>query len=260
MKYKYFYILSLQYLGFRYHGWQKQPNVKTVELMLEKTLKTVLGHNKFKLLGSSRTDAMVSANCHKSEIFINEDINTEKIIEDLNSNLPADIKALNLEQTDNNFNIINSSKFKIYTYTFSNEKKANPFSAPFIANFQSQLDIELMKKGAYLFQGTHFFKRYCYKPDSKKDFVREIFKCEIIDNTEFTASFFPSKSYQIVVSGNGFLHHQVRLIAGALIRLGLHEISLIELKDSLKEEKYKPYPVGFVAPASGLMLQNINFD
>ncbi len=36
--YNYFYVIKIQYLGYRYHGWQKQPNFKTVHLMIDKTL------------------------------------------------------------------------------------------------------------------------------------------------------------------------------------------------------------------------------
>ncbi len=60
MSYKYTYILHLQYLGFRLHGWQKQPNLITGHLLLDKTLKFVLNGIRFKTLGVGRTDAKVS--------------------------------------------------------------------------------------------------------------------------------------------------------------------------------------------------------
>ena len=57
----FYYLIKIQYLGYRFHGWQKQPNLKTVELMLQRTLKYVLQEQKFKILGAGRTDAMVSS-------------------------------------------------------------------------------------------------------------------------------------------------------------------------------------------------------
>ena len=56
-----YYLVHIQYLGFRFHGWQRQPGVKTVESMVVKTLAFILGHEDFKILGAGRTDAMVSA-------------------------------------------------------------------------------------------------------------------------------------------------------------------------------------------------------
>jgi tRNA pseudouridine38-40 synthase len=69
---QYYYLIHIQYLGFRFHGWAKQPNVKTVHQFIDKTLPYVLGHNDFKTLGSSRTDAMVSANHFVLELFLKE--------------------------------------------------------------------------------------------------------------------------------------------------------------------------------------------
>ena len=56
---KYYYVITIQYLGYRFHGWQKQPDVKTVHLMIDRTLNFILEGKKFKSLGSGRTDAMV---------------------------------------------------------------------------------------------------------------------------------------------------------------------------------------------------------
>ena len=51
---RFYYLLKIQYLGFRYHGWQKQPKLLTVERMLQRTLQFVLQRNTFKLLGSRK--------------------------------------------------------------------------------------------------------------------------------------------------------------------------------------------------------------
>ena len=46
----YYYLIEVQYLGFRYHGWAKQPNVKTVQGMINRTLKFILGDLAFKTI------------------------------------------------------------------------------------------------------------------------------------------------------------------------------------------------------------------
>ena len=257
---KFYYIIHLQFLGFRYHGWQKQPGVKTIQHMLDRTFITVLGHENFKTLGTSRTDAMVSANHHACELFLSEEIDIEKLVFDLNQNLPQDIKVTKVEQTDSSFNIINDSKEKEYHYYFSFGEKAHPFCAPFMTNIKNNLNIEMMKESALLFQGEHFFKRYCYRPQNKTHFVRSISQCYIKENDILTANFFPKNSYVLVVKGSGFLHHQVRIMAGALIKVGLGELSKEDIIESLKETNEGDYPIGFVAPSSGLILNQINFN
>jgi len=64
-----YYLIEIQFLGYRFHGWQKQPKLKTVHLMIDRTINYVLENNKFKTLGTGRTDAMVSANQTAFELF-----------------------------------------------------------------------------------------------------------------------------------------------------------------------------------------------
>lgn len=47
---KYYYLVHIQYLGFRFSGWAKQPKVKTVHYMIDKTLLWVFGHENFKTM------------------------------------------------------------------------------------------------------------------------------------------------------------------------------------------------------------------
>ena len=36
---RYYYLVKFQFLGYRFHGWQKQPKTKTLHLMIDRTLK-----------------------------------------------------------------------------------------------------------------------------------------------------------------------------------------------------------------------------
>lgn len=256
MKEEFHYLFKFQYLGFRYHGWQKQVNVKTVQLMLEKTLTFILERKDFKVLGASRTDSMVSAMESACKLTLPIDCEPEELLEALNKNLPADIKGLSLDRASAKFAIINHPKTKTYYYLFSNEEKAWPFAAPFMCNILQPLDIAAMQEGAKLFQGRHHFEAYCYKPNPQKVFERTVEFSEISENTLLSANFFPPKTYLYTVKGEGFMRHQIRLMMGALFRLGRGEITLNDIQDSLRAGAS---PVGFVAPASGLILGKLDF-
>ncbi len=104
---QYYYLIHIQYLGFRYHGWFKQPGLKTINSMIDKTIEFVLGHAGFKTLGCSRTDARVSANHSAFELFVDEPLDEKLFLTDFNHNLPNDIRALKIEKRDQNFSIIN---------------------------------------------------------------------------------------------------------------------------------------------------------
>ncbi len=258
MKIQYYYLIQIQYLGFRYHGWLKQPGLKTVEFMVRKTLAFILGQGEFNILGTSRTDSKVSANHSAFELFTNTPLHTEPFLMELNLNLPNDIRALKITPVDKTFNIINSPRVKEYLYLFSFGEKPHPFSAPLISSFQEHLDIDMMKQGAQLFLGMHDFRRYCTKPKPGTQFQRDVLVSQIEENTAFSASFFPEQSYAYRIQSKGFMRNQVRLMMGQLLSLGRGEIGLIDIKATLAGKDNRS--LRHIAPASGLILNKIEFD
>ena len=256
---KYFYVINIQYLGYRFHGWQKQPNVKTLHLMVDRTLNFILEGRYFKSLSSGRTDAMVSAESAAFELFLHEPIEDEiAFLELFNLNLPQDIRALDIKEVDDKFNIIQHSKIKEYLYLFTYGEKCHPFCAPIMTTILDVLDIELMKQGAKLFEGENYLKSYCYKPTDKGIYTREILTCELVENTIYTANYFPKQSYILRVRGKGFMRNQIRLMMGTLIDLGKGKLSLEDIRFSLLPNSI--VKMDYIAPASGLILNKIEFE
>jgi len=259
MKYSKNYVVCLQFLGFRFSGWQKQKNAKTLHEMVDKSLSYALGNDEFKTLGVGRTDAKVSANSYYFQLFMNTELIEDSFLSVFNENLSPDFRALSMKQVDASFNILNAAKQKEYHYYFSFGDKNHPYAAPFLTNIMDDLDIETMQKGANLFKGEHFFDKYCTKPSAKTILKRTIDSCEIVENTILKANFFPKKSYVLKVKGKGFLRYQIRLIMATLFELGKGNLTLEFIEDSLKEDNDKKY-LRNIAPASGLQLYNVELD
>ena len=159
------YLIEIQYLGFRYHGWQQQPGVITLEKMVRKTLNYILGSRRKKVLSAGRTDAMVSAFSTYIELILEKNaINQKEFLSDFNKNLPPDIRALAICQVDDDFNIIQHPKLKEYIYLFSFPEKNHPFCAPFLTTFQADLDLDSMKKAAQLFEGENDLRSFIHLP------------------------------------------------------------------------------------------------
>lgn len=254
------YLIEVQYIGYRFHGWMVQPGLKTVQGMINKTINFVLGGEvKYKTLGTSRTDTYVSANHSAFELFVWKELDEEEFFQLFNENLPNDIRALRIRKVDDKFNIIKSSKSKEYQYLFSFGEKKHPFCAPFMTNFLGELNLELMSEGAKLYVGEHYFGRFCKQPKEGVSLIRKIDYCEIKENDQITASFFPEKSYILHVHGKGFMRHQVRMMMGTLIMLGRGELELNDIKEALLPQDDKTQ-LGYVAPASGLNLNAISYD
>ncbi|MBT8321417.1 MAG: tRNA pseudouridine(38-40) synthase TruA [Eudoraea sp.] len=256
---RHYYLLRIQYLGFRYSGWQRQPGQKTVEGMLLKTLKFVLPGRQYKILGSSRTDSRVSSLDGAFELFLEgqplTDENTFK--QDLNLNLPPDIRILQISKVSQAFNIINDASYKEYHYLFAYGEKLHPFCAPIMAGFNGDLDIPLMQQGAALFCGTHNFSSFTTRDQKGNRLKRTVTHSQLLPNTDFTASFFPDKSYVLQIGGHGFVRYQVRMIMGALVSLGCGKLSLDQLSKSLIEPE--TLELTYIAPGSGLHLHQLQF-
>lgn len=257
-KNNFYYLIHLQYLGFRYHGWQRQPGVKTVQHMVEKTLQFVLKHTDFKILAAGRTDAKVSAEKAAFELFIDTPLDCEWLLEEMNLNLPGDIRLLSVEEVDQVFNIIQNPRVKEYTYLFSHGSKNHPFCAPFMVSVPEHLDIQGMEEAALLFAGIHDFKAFCTSPSEDTQTEREVILSQVEINTEYTANFFPAKSFIYRVKGKGFLRHQIRMMMGALFAVGKGELSQETIFSALQGRITQP--LAPMAPPSGLMLRDIKFS
>jgi len=258
MKKQYYYLVHIQYLGFRFHGWAKQPNVKTLHQMTDKTMFFMFGEGKTKTIGCSRTDSKVSANHFVFELFIDEPIlDFDQFIKDFDSNSPNDIRGIKIEETTADFNIIQSAKMKEYVYLFAFGEKAHPFAASLVTTVPEKLNLELMIKGALLFEGEHNFARYCTKPSPNTNFVRTITYCKIEKNESYTANFFPKQTYLLRIKSKGFLRYQVRLIMGQLFKLGREEITLNDIKESLTGVNTNH--LNEIAPQSSLILESVEF-
>jgi len=256
---KYFYVITIQYLGYRFHGWQKQPDVKTLHLMVDRTLNYIMEGKYFKSLSSGRTDAMVSAESAAFELFLREPLeDQEAFLKLFNKNLPQDIRALSIREVDAAFNIINHSKVKEYLYLFACGEKCHPFCAPIMTTILDDLDIELMKQGAKLFEGENYLKTYCYKPTDNGVYTRTILTCELSENTIYKANYFPEKSYILKVRGKGFMRNQIRLMMGTLIDLGKGKLTLKDIEKTLIPGN--TIRMEYIAPASGLILNKIEFE
>lgn len=252
------YLIRLQYLGFRYHGWQFQPDVKTVEGQIRKTLRFVLPDIRAKVIAAGRTDAMVSVDETYVELFVYEADIPEGFFEFFNENLPPDIRALSIEKVDKKFNVITHPKTKEYIYLFSKEEKFHPFCAPLLIQMPTSIDVEVMKMGAKSFEGKHDFFSYTFRPKPTTDTNGEIYLCEIVKNEVYEANFFPAETFLLRVKGRGFKRHQIRLMMGALIDLGMGKIDLDFLKETL--DGSKNIKLEHIAQASGLILKSIELE
>jgi tRNA pseudouridine38-40 synthase len=250
------YLFSIQYLGLRYHGWQKQPGVKTIQGSLEKAFRYILGHEDFTILGASRTDSGVSCNRGAFELFLKHEVSSD-LVGKINAYLPSDIRILEMKTVSLDFNIIQDVAWKEYHYHFAFGEKFHPFAAGNLTFFEGFPDVELMKEGAKCFVGKYDFRRFCSIDKVTENYVREIFETKITNHPFAGQGFIPESAFTFSVKGAGFLRYQVRIMMGALLDLGLGKISLEELIGAFDSKESGP--IAIAVPAYGLVLEKVEF-
>ena len=109
------------------------------------------------------------------------------------------------------------------------------------------LDVEAMRRAAAHFLGEHDFSAFCGNPKMKKSTVRFVRSVDIKTIGE---------EIRIYVTGNGFIHNQVRIMAGTLIEVGRGERTPDSIPALFGGKRAE---AGFLAPAQGLCLMEVTY-
>ncbi len=200
-------LLTLQYDGTAFHGWQVQPNASTVQQELCNAFKRLSGNDE-NIIGCSRTDAGVHAKMFCCNVRTECNVATEKIPDALNFYLPSEIAVYDCKEVDYDFHARYDCKGKEYVYLIYNGKYRNPFYENKAMFYPYEIDAEMLDNEAKAFIGTHDFSSMCSAGTDIEDKVREIYDCSVTRNKDLI---------EIRVSGNGFLYNMVRIIVGTLL-------------------------------------------
>lgn len=239
--------LDICYDGTRYRGWQRLPGKDdTIQGKLETALSRILGEP-IEISGSGRTDAGVHAQGQVANFHCRSAMPCEEILSQLRQYLPEDIGILRCKEVSERFHARLNAKEKTYLYRIHNSQMPCVFTRRFVAVMPEKFDLAAMRRAAALLEGEHDFSAFCGNPQFKKSTVRFIRSVEIRKEGEELLLFF---------TGNGFLHHQVRILVGTLVEVGRGERavdSILALFGGKRSE------AGFLAPAQGLCLMEVTY-
>ena len=118
--------MTIAYRGTRYHGFQRQPNARTVQGELETQLSRVL-NGPVTVYGCSRTDTGVHANEFVLHLHTEREIRCKNLTRAVNGYLPDDISVLQCEDTNADFHARFDCKGKEYLYRIHCHESKNPF-------------------------------------------------------------------------------------------------------------------------------------
>jgi len=238
------YFIELSYSGKMYHGWQIQPNAKSVQEMLEKALSLLLGE-KIAVVGCGRTDAGVHASQFFLHFEVSEKVDVVQLEFKLNAFLPNDIAIHQIFIVKNDAHARFDAVFRSYEYRISLGK--NPFLVDATLQVKNQsFDIEKMNKAAEILYEYENFK--CFSR-SKTDV--KTYNCTI------TNAVWRKEGNLLIfyITANRFLRNMVRAIVGTLLEVGTGKINLNDFKNII-ESKDRSH-AGASVKAQGLFLCKI---
>jgi len=239
--------MTIEYNGYYFHGWQRQPRYKTVQGEIEKTLTEVLGE-RIQINGSGRTDAGVHALGQVANFRTKANIPLNSIHELLNIKLNRNISIKSLEEVEDGFHARYNVKVKTYRYVINNAKNLSPIYKNYEYHMPRKLDIKLMKEAAKYLEGEHDFKAFKTPKVNDYNTTRTIYKINIYEKDD---------RIYIEVSGNGFLYNMVRIISGTLVDVGLKKIKPQEIKNILASKSRNTS--GRMLPPLGLYLYKVDY-
>ena len=239
--------LDICYDGTRYRGWQRLANTdNTIQTKLERALSRILDEP-IEITGSGRTDAGTHAMGQVANFHCNSTMPTEEILFQLRKYLPEDIGIYSCKNVSPRFHARLNAKTKTYRYRVWNSSVPCVFERKFVYICPGELDCEAMQRTAEYYLGEHDFSAFCANKNMKKSTVRYIESFEIHrTNNEIIFQ----------VTGNGFLHHMVRIMVGTLLEVGRGERTPESIPALFGAPRCES---GEMIPACGLCLMEVNY-
>lgn len=240
--------LVIEYDGTRYHGFQLQEGLPTIQLALEKALQELTGE-RLRLITASRTDAGVHARGQVVSFRTASAHSLETFVSGLNYYLPKDIAVKAAHRIADSFNVRRQAVSREYNYYILNSQSRSPLRDRFSYQVSGRLDIEAMNQAAQTLVGEHDFASFVNNNEvAAKSTVRRVSRADVRRDGDMVA---------FNIEANSFLMHQVRNTIGLLLRVGRGKLSVEAFKNIL--EAKEPGLAWPTAPARGLCLMQVNY-
>lgn len=241
--------ITLAYDGTRYAGFQRQENKMTVQEMAEEAILSLTGVRST-LYFVARTDAGVHAFAQECTFYTDSSIPAERFYKALNTRLPPDIRVTRSCERDMDFSVRRTNFGKTYGYLMTEERETTPFLYPYVWRVGHTLSTPSMEEAARYLIGTHDFTSFRGNNSVPSSPIRRVHDIRIEREGSLVRLF---------VTGDGFLYHMVRNIAGTLAACGSGELDPKEIPGIFERQDRRFLPA-VTAPAKGLALLSVYFS
>lgn len=239
--------LVVEYDGSRYHGWQAQTGLHTVQEAVEHALSQV-ADSPISVVCAGRTDTGV----HATNQIIHFDCEKERTIRawvhGANSFLPKDVCVKWGKEVPEDFHARYSALSRRYRYIIYNGPVRPALFRSNVTWQYRHLDYKLMHQAAQHLLGEQDFTSFRSVECQSKTPMRNIHQLQVTRAGELIL---------IDITANAFLHHMVRNIAGVLIAVGSGKYPVSWVQEILQKKDRR---LGAeTAPSYGLYLVQVSY-
>lgn len=190
-------LLKVEYLGSRYHGWQRQADLPSIQETLENALLQFL-QEPVMVTAAGRTDKGVHATgqiVHFDTTVIRA---AHQYVFGLNHFLPEDIRILEAREVPNDFHARFSAIYRRYQMRILNRRVASGILMNQVLWHPIPLNETWMQQGADYLLGEHDFTSFRGRDCQARSPVKQLQFCEIIRQGDLI---------NINIQASGFLHN-----------------------------------------------------
>ncbi|HYW31945.1 MAG TPA: tRNA pseudouridine(38-40) synthase TruA [Gemmatimonas sp.] len=201
-----------QYDGGQFAGWQRQPDMRTVQGEMERVLERLCGEAVV-ATGAGRTDAGVHAHGQGVGVRVSAPWEPASIRKAMNALLPDDIWVAEAHRMRPEFHPRFSATGRRYRYLVgSDDASRSPFRRPYEWPLGRALDGAALRDEAGALLGEHTFRAFAVARTAP---VGDDHRC-VIHRAEWKER---DGGWVFEVEANRFLHHMVRFLVGTMVEV-----------------------------------------
>ncbi|MEI8218856.1 MAG: tRNA pseudouridine(38-40) synthase TruA [Elusimicrobiota bacterium] len=245
-------LLTIEYDGAAFCGWQKQPLARTVQSEIEKASSRIFKTPSIVSTAAGRTDKGVHALAQSVALAVTggRSYPLKKILLAFNAVLPADIAITAVKRIPAAFNPRFKARAKQYEYAIWNSPCRSVWRQKYAWQVPRPLDVPAMRRAARYCIGKHDFNAFYASGGTQENTMVTLTKIRITTAT-------PAGAIIILFQADRFLYKMVRTLVGTLVEVGLGKRPPASLRDILSSRNRRL--AGETAPPEGLFLKKIMY-
>jgi tRNA pseudouridine38-40 synthase len=253
--------LTVAYDGTDFAGYQRQPEARTVQSVLEAAVAKIAQHP-VAARAAGRTDAGVHAEAQIVAFDTTRLLQPRRWLLAINRYLPPDVAVQDVVSCEPGYNPRFDALEKTYRYLFNLGLGRDPLlrhrawhlarsGVRALPGQASALDLDAMRATCATLVGTHDFRAFRAADDQRPNTRRTLFRVELIP-----AWHGRSELLALEVQGSAFMKNMVRILAGTLLAAGKGRLTPDQVAGLLTPTATRSR-LSETAPAHGLTLVQV---